>query len=698
MIIKFLSQKSLVLFTIIVFSFILYGNSLNNKYALDDAIVLTQNNFVKKGFSGIKDILTTELFTGFFGVKKNLVEGGRYRPFSLITFAIEYELFGENPFIGHFINILLYALTAILLYITLLRLFKDRFSDEWRKAFPFMVTLLWLFHPLHTEVIANIKGRDEIFALLGSIGSLYFILRYFETKKWYWIAIASIVFFLALLSKEMTITYLLIIPLSLYFFSRESFKSILVPSLLMLIPSLVFLFLRQSIMGEPAVTGVSIPKELMNHSFLGTSLAEQYATIIYTLLLYLKLLFVSYPMTFDYYPFHISITTFSNPWVIISILVHLFLAFVAIKGWRKKSIVSFGIFYYAITFSIVSNILFPIGTFMSERFMYMPSIGWAIIVAFGIYKLSQQLKRLSLDFAFILCLLILLPYTALTINRNPAWANDYTLFTTDVKTSIGSAKSNTSAGGKIMEEIEKLDKIVRDNPNSLKIIRQLIEKTNLNEADKKQLLKGQNKNEIFQNIKTYRNEQLRLSLKYLNKAVKIHPTYVDALLLLGNAHYTYNKNYDSTWVAYKKILQRNPNHDLVIKNWTLILNDSIAPRQKIKYHQNLLAFSPHLFESNYQIGNLYGRALNQIDSAIIYLEKAKSIKPNNEKVYKDLGVAYGMNKNYDKALPIMLKALELNPDDYQIMINIGVTYQMMGNLEKANEYFNLAQSKKPTTH
>ena len=338
MVLEFLSNKKNIYILIVVFSFLLYGNSIYNKYALDDAIVITENNFVKKGFNGIPDILTTELFTGFFGVKKNLVEGGRYRPFSLITFAIEYEFFGANPFIGHFFNILFYALTGIVLYLVLLKLFQSKIKSNWNLIIPFLATILWLFHPLHTEVVANIKGRDEIFSLLGSLASLLLILNYLEQRKPILLISALVVFFLALLSKEMTITYLLIIPLSIYFFTDRSTKEILIPTLLLLIPTALFLYLRQSIMGEPAVTGVSIPQELMNHSFLGTTLPEQYATIIYTLLLYLKLLFIPYPMTFDYYPYHIAITQFSNPWVILSILIHLFLAFMQLKILQKSQL------------------------------------------------------------------------------------------------------------------------------------------------------------------------------------------------------------------------------------------------------------------------------------------------------------------------------------------------------------------------
>jgi len=67
-------------------SFGLYWNTYSFEFVLDDTLVLSENNYVKKGFSGIGKILTTESFEGYFGEQKNLVEGARYRPLSLITF------------------------------------------------------------------------------------------------------------------------------------------------------------------------------------------------------------------------------------------------------------------------------------------------------------------------------------------------------------------------------------------------------------------------------------------------------------------------------------------------------------------------------------------------------------------------------------------------------------------------------------
>jgi protein O-mannosyl-transferase len=101
---------------ILIVSFLLYGQSLQYGYVLDDTIVVDENKFVAKGVNGIWDILSKETFTGYFGEQKNLVAGARYRPLSLVSFALEQSIFGKKPAISHFINILLYALCGWFLY------------------------------------------------------------------------------------------------------------------------------------------------------------------------------------------------------------------------------------------------------------------------------------------------------------------------------------------------------------------------------------------------------------------------------------------------------------------------------------------------------------------------------------------------------------------------------------------------------
>jgi len=162
-------------FLLVLLTFLFYGNTLFNDYALDDAIVITENKFTKQGIQGIDDLLFNESFTGFFGVKKDLVAGGRYRPLSMISFAIEYEIWGLNPTISHLLNVILYAITAIILFVIINILYKEKSSFFDSAAL--LISILFLAHPIHTEVVANIKGRDEIMSLLFSLLTLFYSIK-----------------------------------------------------------------------------------------------------------------------------------------------------------------------------------------------------------------------------------------------------------------------------------------------------------------------------------------------------------------------------------------------------------------------------------------------------------------------------------------------------------------------------------------
>jgi len=245
-------------------------------------------------------------------------------------------------------------------------------------------------------------------------------------------------------------------------------------------------------------------------------------------------------------------------------------------------------------------------------------------------------------------LIILSLYSLKTVSRNTAWKDDLTLFTTDVKTSANSAKSNTSAGGKLIEEAIKPEN-----------------------ADK-------------------RNDYLELSIQYLTRAVEIHPRYVDALLLLGNAYYEYNKDYDKTLYYYKRILKQNPDFDRVYDNIGVIFNSYENVNHKIKIYEELYTINPDRFEINYKLGNLYGKFKNDLQKSAKYLEKAIELNPNSKLAYKDLGVVYGLTGKYEQSARILERAHQLDPQNAQVLINLGITYQQSGNMEKAREYFNKA--------
>ena len=91
---------------------------------------------------------------------------------------MEFALFGESPLVNHLVNILLYALTGGLIYLVLLCLFsRPPRASEWARLVALPAALIFLAHPLHTEAVANIKGRDELLALFLALAALLLFLE-----------------------------------------------------------------------------------------------------------------------------------------------------------------------------------------------------------------------------------------------------------------------------------------------------------------------------------------------------------------------------------------------------------------------------------------------------------------------------------------------------------------------------------------
>ncbi len=625
----FALNRNHVLFSLAIFAFLLYANTLSHNYTQDDAIVIYDNIFVKDGISGIPDILTKDTFHGFFKeAKEGLVTGGRYRPLSLVMFATGWQIFGERPFIGHLMNVLIYSFLCICIFLLLELLFLKNKKLENKLLFAGLATAIYIAHPIHTEVVANIKGRDEILSMLGSISAIYFLIKGIDSKTKSYFIISSVCFFLGLMAKENAITFLAAAPLMLYFFRKKSLFESLKLSLPLFASAILFMIIRTSILGFDMG---SVSGELMNNPFIKIengvykpfSLIEKFSSILFVLGKYLQLLFVPIQLTHDYYPRQIGILSLADWKVISSVLIHLGLIFVALKGLKKRSIVSFGILFYFATISIVSNIVFPIGTNMSERFTFMPSLGFAIVLAYGIQKLTSKYNpKLIISFvAFVLLL-----YSAKTFTRNTIWKDDFTLFTTDVNTSTNSAKILNAAGGAIQTKYASA-------PES---------------------------NE--------RTKMLNEAITYLNKATTIHPNYKNAYLLKGNCQF-YLSQFDQAIQSYSLALQLDPSYSEATKNLAVAYRD--AGKYYGQQKNNIPKAKEYLFKS-YQIttqdqetvrllGVVHGVSGEHLKAAE-YFTKLTQLMPNNATAYLALSTAYRNAGNSEQADLATKKALEIDPD------------------------------------
>ena len=499
---------------LIVLSLIIYYKTANYGYVLDDAIVIEDNNYTKKGFGGIWDLMTTESMQGYFGEQKNLVQGNRYRPLSLVTFAIEYGIFGEkNPGFSHIMNILLYALSCILLMRCFqLLIFKEHKLNGWIDI-GFITAMLFCVHPLHVEAVANIKGRDEIMALLFSITALYFMVKHFmygASKNVFYAGLLC--YFLGLLSKENTITFLGVIPVSFYFFNDTTRKSSIIKSLLWLgLVTFIYLIFRFNVSGVPNLSQKI--NDLMNNPFLEMSGLEKLATITYTLGLYLKLLLVPYPLTHDYYPYAIPIMNWGSWKVLLSFLLYGAITYFGYKEYKKRSIVGYGIWFYLITLTIVSNIMINLGTFMNDRFIYMSSVGYCLILGWLI------IKYLNNKIGVVVFALVTLTLGSLSFIRVPDWENAITLNRSAMKVSQGSARANTFMSTALFNEY----KVTEDPEKKLAL---------LNEA-----------------------------YPYALKSVEITPNYFNANLMLAGIEgerYGMTNNLDQLFTSFETAILNRP--------------------------------------------------------------------------------------------------------------------------------------------
>ncbi|MBN4062034.1 DUF1736 domain-containing protein [Bacteroidales bacterium AH-315-I05] len=389
--------------------FALYGNTILNDYSFDDFLVTDTNEQVQKGIAGIAEIFTS-----------NYLEKGNvkleYRPLAKATFAIEHELFGRSPHISHLLNVILYALTGILLFSILRELIKKYY---W--FFPVLITLLFLAHPIHTEVVASLKNREEMLSFIFAMLALKYCIRYCKGQK-NALLLAGVFFLFGLLSKITILTFLGIIPLLLWFFEIGSNKKIITAAFTLIAVAIIYSALVFSLLPSFEREYLFFEKPITFQTDLGVKTAS----IAYSMGYYLKLLCWPQTLSFYYGYNQIPIMDWSNFSTLFYAFVYLFLIGFSIFFLKKKNIIALGILIFLFCILPFSNILYGYTGIVSERALYFASLGFCIAVAYLLIKLPKTLLLASIVVLISLC-------SWKTITRNFDWKNEKTLFAADIK-------------------------------------------------------------------------------------------------------------------------------------------------------------------------------------------------------------------------------------------------------------------------
>ncbi len=636
----------LIYAALLAFAFVLYGNSIPNKYSLDDIYVTKGNPQVKKGIQGIPEIFTSRY------ANVNNDDGSQmrfgYRPVSKSTFAIEHQFFGQAPHVSHFVNVMLYALLLIVLYRLLRKLMRHI-----HPVYPLLVVLLFAAHPVHTEVVASLKNRDEILVALFAFLAIDRFVSFYDKKTLASLFAGIFLFLLAYLSKASALMYLAVFPLVLVFFRDVNIKKIALIMLSALVVAVVVRYAPRLFLPSPSRPILFVENPLLFEDNKWLHLSTGFSVLLF----YLKQLLWPSTLLFYYGYDMIPVVSFANPEVIASVLIHVGLLVLAVYYFRKKPIISFAVLFYFISISMYTNMVKPVMGIVADRFLFVPVLSLSLVLAYLILKAVKapidnpkaELPRKSL--IAVLMLIILVPYSVKTISRNSDWETQLTLTESDIGDLENSAKANYLYG--------------------LSLKNHLVGNQSWKTPEGK--------------------KQADLMIKHFRRAAEIYPDYYDAWNQLGEIYMVVKRDYDMAKKLYKKAININPELRKAYYNLGYVNYINKDYDQAREYFHKFLEFEPQHVQVHSFMSKMAFRE-NNLEKALEWNHKILEFEPESAEAYFNLGNYLLQNGDTTQAVEYFEKSISINPNNTQLNKNLYRHFKREGNEEKANYYLKLSNN------
>lgn len=586
---------------LVLLAFVLYGNSLFNKYSFDDKLVTSIHPQVQKGIKGIPEIFSTNYASGYG-------DSFEYRPVTKATYAVEYELFGESPAISHLVNVLLYCFTCLLLYRITVSLFISQGS-----SFVFVAVLFFLVHPTHTEVVSSLKNREEILTFLFCLMSLVFFIKSVKQNNLYFFIPALLFYTLSLFTKLTALPFLLLIPMCLYFVGAENYRLPLraflaILSVTMIFLAGIFVFLPGTYNREVYFIENAIVAE--------NSVAVIFLNALQTMWLYIKLCIFPHPLSF-YYGYDVfPVAKKISPEIVISFLLHGFMVIYSIVKIWKRDILAFAFLFYLINMSMYFNLVFPAPGIIADRALYVSSYGFSILIAFILTKFFKK------KIVFFCAPLVLLA-SFKTISRNSDWKNSLTLMSKDIKHLGRSAKANMEYASVLRDHWENEKDTAIKEKYAQKAIYYFRESLKIkpdmaipyNETGKI----------LFHHYHNYAEakENFLKAVENLDTRAEYHFNLATAYAFLGDS-----KNAETYFL---KTIQINPDDTKAFHNLFLVYMAGKNFESAYRINTKLLEKAAEEVYPYFNFGN-YFLAVGDTTNAIRNFEKARSIDANSSEI------------------------------------------------------------------
>jgi tetratricopeptide (TPR) repeat protein len=552
------STRIKIIGALIIFNVLIFFNGIKNEFVWDDQYIVEKNELIKDP-DNIMLLLTSE------DSPPDSPPTGFYRPLINLSFLMDYQIFKGEPYGYRLTNILLHILCVVfLLYITFM------LTDDIMLSY--MAAIIFSAQAVHVEAVTFITGRNNILCALFILISIYYYIKSIKLSKPFYFVISMVSLFLGATSKEFAFLVPLVFILYDYTFDEEfSVKKGLKRYIISFAVIFLFIILKSTLIS------------------LGRSISFDPETL-YLRIINTQPIMVKYMLN-QIVPYNLSlhltpeiIMSILNPNILISSAIFLAVTSLAFIYRKKYKLLSFSFFTYLIFLIPVSNIVKLPSTIMADRWLYVASCAFSLVLARGIMLLIKD-RRL----ATVVTILFALFLSVFTIQRNHTFKTNMLLYEDTAKKHPNSveAKNNyateLTSQGKYDEAEEQYRMAIKLNPYnfiSYNNIGMLYGKkgefSKALDSYKKAFELNNNHPLLASNLAfSYRRAgKLDKSNEYFLRAISLNKKYVDAYFELASNYYEQGKyqealnvlDYVSTTFNYKSVRSRAMDLSTLINN------------------------------------------------------------------------------------------------------------------------------------
>ena len=588
-----LSNPLFVFVVLTLLASLVYLNALPNQFVFDDYELVVENRQIRS-LTKIPDIL------GFGDAPR------RYRPVRFVSYSFDYFFFGLDPRGYHLFNLVYHALTTFLVYLIVRHLL-----DHPRVAL--LAAILFAVHPIQTDAVTYISGRRDVLSTLFYLLGFYAFLRYRIQKQVWYLGLVCAAFILGLFTKEMVVT--LPVMMLCYDWYRHfptdharvdlAFCRTIVTTLWSVIRTyarlyvpifvLAGLFLFEKlVLNNPSRMEGLYGSTYVHH---GLSICRIFAT-------YIKLL--CFPVTlnadYSYNAFPVT-TSLVDPAALGSVLLLLAVAVALLTALQSQKQIAFAGLWFFITLLPVSQIV-PHHEPMAEHYLYLPSVGFCLLVALGVERLLTSVRTRPVAYAAFGILVILLSLR--TVVRNGDWRDDLTLWEKTVQTAPHSSRAHQNLGTEYA-----------------------------------------------------RRGEFDRAIAQFRQALRIWPQNPRAHYHLGNAYFALGR-LDKARTAYQAALRHEPDLAQAYFHLGRVWGKQGHIDQALETLQQAVRLRPHYARAHHELGTAYYKK-GLVEKAREQYLRTLEIDPKYTQAYRNLGIIYRQRQELEKAMSAYQALLRLDP-------------------------------------